>query len=147
MSKGRKYAIAAMIIPLVVMFAWWRISSHSEHQADKMAASAVTAGPQSDPFTKVIAQVEVPPGGENGKLVWSDKIVLPDPDGPQFRARLAAFVAVKVYGPDGNELIDRAIKDSREDQVNFYGLPKGSTAKFASLVPGQGGTLRFLVKE
>lgn len=112
----------------------------------KAQAAANEARQSSDPFTKVIAEVEVPPGVED-ELVWSEAIVLPDPNGPQFRARLTIPTAVKVYDPDGKELSDRAIKDSREDRVNFYGLPNGSSAQFASLIPGQGGTLQFLVKE
>ncbi|PIR45394.1 MAG: hypothetical protein COV09_01670, partial [Candidatus Vogelbacteria bacterium CG10_big_fil_rev_8_21_14_0_10_50_13] len=103
MSKGRKYTLAAMIIPLVVMFVWWRTSSHFEHQADKVATNTVTTGPQSDPFTKVIAEVEVPPGGKNGKLVWSEAIPLPDPFGPPGRSRMDVPVAIKVFDSSGLE--------------------------------------------
>lgn len=146
MSNKRKFAIAIAIIPLIVVFVWWRIGSHLENRPKTVAGPTTNSTSYNDPFTKVIAEVEVPPGDED-ESVWSEAVMLPDPNGPQFRARLAIPTSIKIYGPDGKELEGRRIVDSREDKVGFYGLPEGSSARFASLIPGQGGTLQFLVKE
>jgi len=142
MSKGRKYTLAAMIIPLVVMFVWWRTSSHFEHQADKVATNTVTTGPQSDPFTKVIAQGNIP---SNGK--WSEMIELPDPAGPSYRLRPDVPVKIRVYDPNGKLIPEREIGDSRDPKANFFGLTKGSKIQVASLIPDAGGNIKFLISD
>lgn len=142
MSNMRKFAIVAAIAPLVVIFVWWRISSHQAQQPSTRAAAIQS----SDPFTKVIAEVEVPPGGKD-EPVWSNKIALPDPNGPETRFRPEGVpVEIQVLDETGTVVPEMSIKDSRDTKVSLQGLPENWSIQASSLIPNRGGKLKLMGK-